>query len=65
LLRHRGTRLLGLEVRDHLLSEQTKGMENLVVLRRPDGALQNDLLDAQRFVQFEKPDALGRRADAE
>jgi hypothetical protein len=65
LLRHRCTRLLGLEMRDHLLPEQTKGVENLLMLRRPDGAQQNHLLDAQRFVQFEKPDALRRRADAE
>ena len=31
-------------MRDHLLPEQTKGVENLLMLRRPDGAQQNHLL---------------------
>ena len=40
-------------------------MEHLAVLRRSDGAQQDRFLDAHRFVQLEKPDALRRRADAE
>src|SRR5947207_2456465 len=61
----RGMRLLGLEMRDDLLAEKAKRMEHLLVLRRPDGAQQNGFLYAQRFVEFEKPDAARRRADAE
>src|ERR1700730_16247361 len=54
-----------LEVRDDVLAEEAKGVEHLLVLRRPDGAQQDDLLDAERFIESEKADAVLRRADAE
>src|SRR5262249_40190829 len=54
-----------LEVRDDLLAEKAKSVEHLLVPRRPDGAEQNGLLDPQTLVEFEKPDAVRRRADAE
>ena len=34
---HFKPQLLGLEVRDYLLAEKAKGVERLLVLRRPDG----------------------------
>ena len=52
-------------MRDHLLAEEANGVEYLLVLGRPDGAQQEHFLYAQGFVHFEKPDAVGRRADAE
>src|SRR5260370_2930860 len=64
-LHDRRARLPGLEVRDHLLAKKANSVEHLLVLRRPDCAQQNCFLDAQGFVQLEKPDAVGRRADAE
>jgi hypothetical protein len=36
VLGHRGTRLLGLEMRDDLLAEEAEGMEHLLVPRWPD-----------------------------
>src|SRR5215210_5296838 len=52
-------------MRDHLFAEQAQGIEHLLVRRRADGAEQYHLLDPERFVQFDKADALFRRADAE
>src|SRR5438270_7906467 len=63
--RHLNTRLPGLEVRDDVLAEEAQGVEHLLVLRRPDGAQQDDFLDAEGLVNFEKADAVGGRADAE
>src|SRR5438132_12976112 len=63
--RHLTTRLPGLEVRDDVLAEEAQGVEHLLVLRRPDGAQQDDFLDSEGLVNFEKADAVGGRADAE
>src|SRR5207253_3077754 len=54
-----------LEMRNDLLAEQAKRVHHLFVPRRPDGAQQEYLLDAKRFVDLEKADAVRRRADAE
>src|SRR6185436_8292712 len=42
-----------------------QGVEDLLVLRWPNGTQHEDFLDAQGFIHFEKPDALLWRADAE
>jgi len=55
----------GLEVRDDVFAEEAEGVEHLLVLRRPDGAQQDCFLDAEGLVEFEKPDAVFGRADAE
>ena len=57
-MRRRGPLRLGLEVRDDLLAKQADGVEDLLVLRGPNGTQQEDFLHPQRFVPFEKPDAL-------
>jgi hypothetical protein len=44
--RHMNTRRPGLEVRDNVLAEEAEGVQHLLVLRRPDGTEQDDLLDA-------------------
>src|SRR6516164_8437402 len=54
-----------LEVRDDLFAKQANGVEHLLVRCRPDSAQQNCFLDTQGFVEFEKPDAVLRCADAE
>jgi hypothetical protein len=65
VLRHHRTLLLGLKVRNHLLSKEANGVEHLLVLRRPNSTEQKHLLNTQRFIPFEKPDAVRWRADAE
>src|ERR1700730_6793903 len=64
-MRHLNTRLPGLEVRDDLFAEEAESVQHLLVLRWPDGAQQNDLLDAEGLVELEKADAVFGRADAE
>src|SRR6266446_70756 len=64
-LRQLNTRRPGPEVRDDVLAEEAEGVEHLLVLRRPDRAQQNHFLDAERFVELEKADAVRGRADAE
>src|ERR1700730_6556265 len=54
-----------LEVRDDVLAEEAKGVEHLLVLRRPDGAEQYHFFDAEGFVELEKANAVRGRADAE
>jgi hypothetical protein len=46
------TRLLRLsqEMRDDLFAEEAESVQHLLVLRRPDGAEQDDLLDAEGFI---------------
>jgi hypothetical protein len=49
-LRHLNTRRPRLEVRDDLFAEEAKSVEHLLVLRRPDRAQQDHLLDAEGLV---------------
>ena len=46
----RGSRLPGLEMRDHLLAKEAKGLKYFLVRSRPDGTEQNGLLDPEGFV---------------
>ena len=50
----RGSRLPGLEMRDHLLAKEAKGVEHLLVRCRPDGTQQNGFLELYEALGIEE-----------
>ena len=51
---HSRPRRAGLEMRDDVFAEKPKGVQHLLMLRRPDGAQQDDFLDAEGLVGSRK-----------